>query len=62
MRQGKIKHEGNFDFIMKSCDDISSFLISESDDEEETKSEERNSLCVEGKIQKIRLIFNERSH
>jgi ABC-type methionine transport system ATPase subunit len=49
MHQGKITHEGNFDYIMKSCEDISSFLIAESDDEEDDIEEEKKVETSDGK-------------
>ena len=49
MHQGKITHEGNFDYIMKSCEDISSFLIAESDEEENEIEEENKLETSEGK-------------
>ena len=49
MHQGKITHEGNFDYIMKSCEDISSFLIAESDEEEDEIEEEKKLETLEGK-------------
>ena len=49
IHDGKITHEGNFDHLMKSCEDISSFLIAESDEEQqnsiqETKEGKNNSF------------------
>ena len=49
MHQGKITHEGNFDYIMKSCEDISSFLIAESDEEEDESEKEKKLEISEGK-------------
>ena len=49
MHQGKITHEGNFDYIMKSCEDISSFLIAESDEEENEIEEKKKLETSEGK-------------
>ena len=49
MHQGKITHEGNFDYIMKSCEDISSFLIAESDEEEDENKEENKLETSDGK-------------
>jgi hypothetical protein len=49
MHQGKITHEGNFDYIMKSCEDISSFLIAESDEEEDESKEENKLETSDGK-------------
>ena len=48
MHQGKITHEGNFDYILKSCEDISSFLIAESDEEEDEIEEKENLDPTEG--------------
>ena len=45
LHQGKITHEGNFDTIKNSCEDISSFLIAEScNDEENFKEIEKDDL------------------
>ena len=49
MHQGKLTHEGNFDYIMKSCEDISSFLIAESDEEEDESEKENKLETSEGK-------------
>ena len=48
MHQGKITHEGNFDYILKSCEDISSFLIAESDEEEDEIEEKEKLDPTEG--------------
>ena len=48
MHQGKITHEGNFDYIMKSCEDISSFLIEESNEEEDEIEEKEKLDPTEG--------------
>ena len=48
MHQGKITHEGNFDYILKSCEDISSFLIAESNEEEDEIEEKENLDPTEG--------------
>ena len=50
MHQGKIIHEGNFDEIMKSCEDISSFLIAESNEEEDEVEEEEKLDPIKGII------------
>ena len=51
LHQGKITHEGSFDYIMKSCEDISTFLIDEKDeDEEEVDDELKEYKQEEGKI------------
>ena len=41
LHQGKITHEGNFDTIKNSCEDISSFLIAESCNDEENFKEKK---------------------
>ena len=38
--QGEITHEGTFDYMLQSCEDISSFLVQESDVEEDEVKEE----------------------
>ena len=48
MHQGKITHEGNFDYILKSCEDISSFLIAESHEEEDEIEEKEKLDPTEG--------------
>ena len=50
MHQGKITHEGNFDDIMKSCEDISSFLIAESNEEKDEVEEEQKLDPIKGII------------
>ena len=59
MHQGKITHEGNFDYIMKSCEDISSFLIAESDEEEADIEEGGKLEPLEGTLFFISAKFQE---
>ena len=49
LHQGKITHEGSFDYIMKSCEDISSFLIDKKDEEEDEVDDESKEEQEEGK-------------
>ena len=50
IHDGKITHEGNFDHLMKSCEDISSFLIAESDEEQQNSiKEKKENKMKEGK-------------
>ena len=37
LQQGKITHQGNYDSIIKSCEDISSFVTEEKESEDEIK-------------------------
>ena len=60
MHQGKITHEGNFDYIMKSCEDISSFLIAESDEEEADTEEGGKLEPLEGTLFSFQQNFRKR--
>ena len=57
LHQGRVSHEGNFDYIMKSCEDISSFLIAESDEEEEDDKETKQVEITEGNSQPVKKIW-----
>ena len=48
LHQGKITHEGNFDTIKNSCEDISSFLIAESWNDEENFKEKKIDYIKRG--------------
>ena len=47
--QGEIAHEGTFDYMLQTCEDISNFLFQESDEKEDEIKEENkfaNALQV----------------
>ena len=44
--QGEITHEGTFDYILQTCEDISSFLVQESDEKEDEIKEENKFADV----------------
>ena len=60
LHQGRVSHEGNFDYIMKSCEDISSFLIAESDEEEEDDKETKQVEITEGNSQPVKINWNKK--
>ena len=44
--QGEITHEGTFDYMLQTCEDISRFLIQESDEKEDEIKEENKFANV----------------
>ena len=44
--QGEITHEGTFDYMLQTCEDISSFLVQESDEKEDEIKEENKFADV----------------
>ena len=54
--QGEITHEGTFDYMLQSCEDISSFLVQESDvEEDEVKEENKIALVLQVAASKLML-------
>ena len=54
--QGEITHEGTFDYMLQSCEDISSFLVQESDKEtDEVKEDNKIALVLQVAASKLLL-------
>ena len=54
--QGVITHEGTFDYILQTCEDISSFLVQESDvEEDEVKEENKIAHFLQAAASKLLL-------
>ena len=53
LKQGKITHQGTYEYVLEACEDISTF-ITEEKEENEDKPEQNVSFCL---ILKVELYF-----
>ena len=54
--QGEITHEGTFDYVLQTCEGISSFLVQESEKEtNEDKEERKIALALQVAASKLML-------
>ena len=55
LHQGEITHKGTFDYILQSCYNVSSFLVQETDEDEEQVKEGNEIDALQVAASKLKL-------
>ena len=62
LKNGEIMHKGDFESVMKSCDDISSFLTEEKEEEEEENGDKNDNMDLMNDSNETENNANEKSN